>query len=152
VAWTLAATRTVLAASPDYIKQNGAPRAPKELINHRCLFYPRTQGASTWTFISKSDDATDPVTVPVTGQLSVNNSEALRDGAIDGLGIALLPDFSAQSALQSGSLVEVLTEWRSIGAFGDWLYLIRPYAAHTSRVSQAFVDHVRVAFASGFNI
>jgi len=150
VAWTLAPTRAVLAASPAYLAAHGTPAAPPDLAHHRCLFYPRTQGASTWTFLPAEGASTDPVTVPIAGQLAVNNSEALRDAAIEGLGIALLPDFSAQSALQAGSLTEVMPDWRSTGAFGAWLYLIRPYTAHTSRVSQVFVDHVRSAFASGF--
>ncbi|PLQ00384.1 LysR family transcriptional regulator [Cupriavidus pauculus] len=150
VAWTLASTRTVLAASRSYLRANGLPESPMELAGHACLHYPRAQGASTWTFVSSDAKYADPVTVPVAGQLAVNNSEALRDAAIAGLGIALLPDFSAQSALQSGRLVEVLPDWRSTGAFGEWLYAIRPYAAHASRVSQVFVEFLREAYAEGF--
>ncbi|MGT2454007.1 LysR substrate-binding domain-containing protein [Cupriavidus basilensis] len=153
VAWTLSRTRTVLAASHKYIKARGMPNAPVDLVEHQCLHYPRTHGISTWTFVPAEDKRsarTDPVTVPVAGPLAVNNSEALRDAAIAGLGIALLPDFSAQTALEKRQLVEVLPEWRSTGAFGDWLYAIRPYAAHASQVSQLFVEYLRQSFAGGF--
>ncbi|CAG9183324.1 LysR family transcriptional regulator [Cupriavidus pinatubonensis] len=150
VAWTLASTRTVLAASRSYLRSKRAPEHPLELAQHACLHYPRTQGTPTWTFVPGDSRRPDPVTVPVSGQLTVNNSEALRDAAIAGLGIALLPDFSAQSALQTGRLVEVLPEWQSTGAFGEWLYVIRPYAAHASRVSQVFVEFLREAYAEGF--
>ncbi|WP_454724913.1 MULTISPECIES: LysR family transcriptional regulator [Cupriavidus] len=150
VAWTLAPTRTVLAASRSYLRARGMPASPAALAEHTCLHYPRTQGTPTWSFVSAGAGHPDPVTVPVSGQLAVNNSEALRDAAIAGLGIALLPDFSAQSALQHGRLVEVLPEWRSTGAFGEWLYAIRPYSAHASRVSQVFVAFLREAYAQGF--
>ncbi|MGO4278707.1 MULTISPECIES: LysR substrate-binding domain-containing protein [Cupriavidus] len=154
VAWTLAATRSVLVASRAYLRSRGTPETPQALMGHACLHYPRLQGAATWTFVpavaERNVRHADPVTVPVTGPLSVNNSEALRDAAIEGLGIALLPDFSAQSALETGRLVEVLPEWRSAGAFGDWLYAIRPYSAHASRVSQVFVEYLRESFAQGF--
>ncbi len=124
-------------------------------MGHACLHYPRLQGAATWTFVpavaERNVRHADPVTVPVTGPLSVNNSEALRDAAIEGLGIALLPDFSAQSALETGRLVEVLPEWRSAGAFGDWLYAIRPYSrACLAGLASLRGVLARVLRASGF--
>src|SRR6185437_4979901 len=42
--------------------------------------------------------------VSVDGAFSANNSEASRDAALDGLGVALLPDFSAQGAIRSGHI------------------------------------------------
>jgi len=154
VAWTLAATRTVLVASRSYLREKGSPEIPQALADHACLHYPRVQGTATWTFVPTVTDResghADPVTVPVAGPFAVNNSEALRDAAIEGLGIALLPDFSAQSALETGRLIEVLPGWRAMGAFGEWLYAIRPYSAHASRVSQIFVDYLRETFSEGF--
>lgn len=154
VAWTLAATRTVLVASRSYLRKRGSPESPQALAGHACLHYPRVQGQPTWTFVraGQNEEAghPDPVTVPVAGPLAVNNSEALRDAAIEGLGIAVLPDFSAQSALEAGRLVEVLPGWRAAGAFGEWLYAIRPYSAHASRVSTIFVEYLRETFAQGF--
>ncbi|MEC3767465.1 MULTISPECIES: LysR family transcriptional regulator [Cupriavidus] len=154
VAWTLSATRIVLVASRSYLRANGTPEIPEALVDHACLHYPRQHGTATWTFVRTGPDEpsthADPVTVAVNGPLAVNNSEALRDAAIEGLGIALLPDFSAQSALDTGRLIEVLPEWRATGAFGDWLYAIRPYSAHASRVSQVFVDYLRESFSKGF--
>jgi len=158
VAWTLAPTRTVLAASPSYLQERGMPETPEALSLHACLHYPRTQGSTTWIFVpaannAQSNDAVYPnrVTVPIAGPIAVNNSEALRNMAIEGMGIVLLPDFSAQSALDSGSLVEVLPQWRPTEVFGEWLYIIRPYSAHTSRVSQVFIEFLRSAFSAGFS-
>jgi DNA-binding transcriptional LysR family regulator len=66
------------------------------------------------------------------------------------LGIALLPDFSAQAALQQGKLVQVLPDWQPVGAFAEQLYAIRPYSPHVPRAVTAFVDYLRKALAGGF--
>ena len=89
-------------------------------------------------------------TVPVSGPLVANNSEALRDAAIAGLGIALVPDFSAQVALASGQLVQVLPQWRPVGAFSPTIYAMRPYSAHVPRAVAVFVAWLRAEFAPGF--
>jgi DNA-binding transcriptional LysR family regulator len=157
VAWTLCETRSLLVASRAYLRRRGTPREPQALAGHECLHYPRAQDTPTWHFEarkppSKSASKTTPprITVPVSGPLVANNSEALRDAAATGLGIALVPDFSAQSALQSGKLVEVLPQWRSVGAFGERLYAIRPYATHVPQAVTAFVGWLRAALADGF--
>jgi DNA-binding transcriptional LysR family regulator len=57
------------------------------------------------------DDA--QVTVQVSGSLAANHSEALRDAVLSGLGIALLPDFTAQSHIQSRKRGILLPKWRT---------------------------------------
>lgn len=159
VAWTLCATHSVLVASRSYLRKHGIPVAPEDLVTHNCLHYPRSHDAPVWTFEpvrpenvspGMSVHATERVTVPVSGSLSANNSEALRDAALAGLGIALLPDFSAQSSLQTGRLVQVLPQWKPVGAFAEQLYAIRPYSAHVPRAVTAFVAYLRKALAGGF--
>ena len=66
------------------------------------------------------------------------------------LGIALVPDFSAQAALQAGKLVEVLPDWRPVGTFSETIHAIRPYSAHVPRAVAVFVEWLREAFAPGF--
>lgn len=163
VAWTLCATRVVLVASPAHLARHGTPATPADLARHPTLHYPRSQGGqagATWTFVRAAAAARRRgaapaqaalVTVPITGPLAANNSEALRDAAMAGLGVALLPDFSAQSALQAGTLVELLPQWKSTGAFGEWLYAIRPYSPHVPLAVQAFVAYLREAFGPGFS-
>jgi DNA-binding transcriptional LysR family regulator len=149
VAWTLCATRSVLVASPAYLQSRGSPLQPDDLSGHSCLHYPRAQGAPAWTFESWASPA-ERATVPVSGALSANNSEALREAALSHLGIALLPDFSAQAALQSGQLVQVLAHWKPVGAFAEQLLAIRPYAAHVPRAVTVLVAYLREALAGGF--
>ncbi|CAN5342378.1 LysR family transcriptional regulator [soil metagenome] len=155
VAWTLCDTRSVLVASRAYLRRRGVPDTPQALAAHDCLHYPRAQDTPAWHFQARQARAEPDaprLTVPVSGPLAANNSEALRDAAIAGLGIALLPDFSAQSALQAGKVVEVLPDWQPVGAFGEQLYSIRPYAAYVPRAVTAFVAWLRAELAGGFGV
>jgi DNA-binding transcriptional LysR family regulator len=92
------------------------------------------------------------MTVPVAGNFAANNSEALREAALTGAGIALMPDFSAQAALRKGQLVTVLPDWKHLGGYADTLYAIRPYAAHVPRAVAALVDLLRKGLAKGFGV
>lgn len=152
VAWNLCPTRSVLVASPEYLARRGTPTHPLALREHDCLHYPRRGDTPTWTF-EPPDTAAGPnerLTIPVAGPLAANNSEALRDAALAGMGIALLPDFSAQAGLGSGHLVQVLGHWANVGPFARQLYAIRPYSAHVPRAVSALVTHLRETLAGGF--
>ena len=152
VAVALCATRSVLVASKAYLRRAGTPQQPADLAAHNCLHYPRPQERPAWTFEPQGRTGTrERVTVQVSGSLAANNSEALRDAALAGLGIALLPDFSAQAALQAGKLVAVLPGWAPVGSFADRIYAIRPYTAHVPRAVSLFVDYLRGALKSGFS-
>jgi len=155
VAWALCTTESVLVATRAYLRRCGEPQTPADLQAHNCLHYPRSQDTPVWTFEPRQasegrDAGHDRVTVPVTGNFAANNSEALREAALTGAGIALMPDFSAQSALRQGKLVRVLPDWQPVGAFAETIYAIRPYTPHVPRAVVALVDHLRKGLASGF--
>lgn len=152
VAWPLCATRSLLVASRAYLRRHGTPQQPADLAQHNCLHYPRVHEAPAWTLERQAGASLERVTVPVSGSLTANNSEALRDAAVAGLGIALLPDFTAQSALRAGKVVEVLPGWVPVGSFAGQLYAIRPYAAHTPRAVQALVAYLKEALVAGFAV
>lgn len=146
VAWRLAATQSLLVASRAYLRRRGVPAAPDDLRTHDCLHYPRAGQVAGWTLL-RGDER---MVVPVAGAFAANNSEALRDAALAGLGIALVPDFSAQAALRAGQLQQVLPDWKVEGQFSETLYAIRPYAPYVPRAVEAFVAYLRQAFAEGF--
>lgn len=150
VAWRLCPTKTLAVAAVDYIRRHGMPASPAELEQHQCLYYPRGGEQPGWRFVADNPAMGGEVRVPVSGPFATNNSESIRDAALDGLGIALLPDFSAQQALASGRLIEVLPGWRPAGAFADALYVVRPYASPVPRTVAAFGSYLRGAFADGF--
>jgi DNA-binding transcriptional LysR family regulator len=151
VAWTLCATRSVLVASRAYLRKFGTPALPGDLVHHNCLHYPRSHDTPAWTLEPLHPSlGVERVTVPVSGSLAANNSEALRDAALGAVGIALLPDFTAQASLLAGKLVQVLPMWKPVGGFAEQIYAIRPYSAHVPRAVTAFVAHLREALAPGF--
>ncbi len=153
VAWKLCASRTLLVASPAYLKRRGAPAHPAELAGHDCLPYLRG-GPAVWPFertpAPGGDGEPERVSVTVAGPLRANNSEVLRDAVLAGLGIGLLPDFSAAAALQAGRLRELLPGWRPVGFFGDGIWALRPWSAQVPRAVRALVDHLKLALAGGF--
>ena len=157
VAWPLCTTRSWLVASRAYLRRAGVPTTPAELATHDCLHYLRPGETPTWSFEAdpaapRSARSAGRVSVGVRGIFAANNSEALREAAMAGLGIALLPDFSAQVALQVGKLQVVLPHWKPVGAFGEHLYAIRPYSPVVPRAVQAFIGYWRSALEDGFPI
>ncbi len=143
VASLICETRSILVATPEYLSKHGTPRTPTDLASHNCLHYLRRSGAATWSFESRARDKR--VAVPVRGSFTANNSEVLREAAAGSLGIALLPDFSAGPALQSGALVEVLQGWRVAGEFAERLYAVRPYTPRVPLTVSSFVHYLRQA-------
>ncbi|MGB3288878.1 MAG: LysR family transcriptional regulator [Burkholderiaceae bacterium] len=142
VAWLLRPTRTLLVATPGYLATRGTPKIPEDLAGHNCLYYLRSAAAPAWSFahVRHPDERRS---VALRGNFCANNSEALRELALAGQGIALLPDFSAQEEVDAGTLVQVLAGWRPVGAFGDAIYAIRPYSAYVPRAVRAFVDYLK---------
>ncbi|MHA7114424.1 LysR family transcriptional regulator [Pseudomonas promysalinigenes] len=152
VAWKLCDTFSVLVASERYLARHGHPAHPTELTKHNCLYYPRSDHPA-WTFERKIKDESDTerLTVPISGNFATNNSESLRDAALNNLGIALLPDFSATSAIKRGDLVPLLSDWTLKGVFANEIHLIRPYSPLVPRSITALVNHLRNALSGGFS-
>ncbi len=163
VAWALARTSSRLLASPAYLARHGAPQHPSDLARHACLSYPRPGESAVWRFrsgdvfldaegLAPDGSDGDSVAVAVHGPLAANNSEVLREAALAGLGIVLLPDFSVLDAVRGGELVPVLGGWQAFGAFGSHLYAIRPYSAVVPASVRALVSHLRAGLVGGFGV
>ena len=158
VAWTLCDSTTVLTASRAYLRRCGTPLHPHDLAGHTCLHYLRGGDAPAWSFEPAATPSAGngegavagPERVRIRGVFAANNSEALRELALAGAGIALLPDFSAAKELGAGKLVRVLPGWRPVGAFGTHIFAIRPYSPHVPRAVVALVGHLREQLKAGF--
>lgn len=142
VAWLLRPSSSLLIASPRYLQRHGMPRHPDELGGHNCLYYLRSAASPVWSF-ERASRRSERHSVAVRGNFSANNSEALRQVALDDQGIAILPDFSAQDDVTAGRLAQLLPGWKPVGAFGDAIYAIRPYSAHVPRAVRVFVDYLK---------
>ena len=104
---------------------HGEPQHPQDLSRHDCLYYPRGTEPPRWRFSDPAQPQRE-IVVEVRGPFATNNSESIRDAALDGLGIAMLPDFSARQALAEGRLRQLLPQWRIMGAFASHIWIVRP--------------------------
>ena len=138
VAWPLAASRRILVASPDYLDKHGTPKTMSDLERHRGIFYTN-RGAGDWRF------ATAQGTVSVRGEASlrVNNGDMIRDAAIAGLGIALMPTFIAGDAVRSGQLQAIPLD---VAALPEQIYMAHPEGRQASAKLRALADCLRQAF------
>jgi len=118
VARRLADVCRYFCAAPAYLEQHGIPQNPADLTAHACLHYHNIQLREEWTLVGPQG----PETVAVSGPLSANNGDVLRDAACRGQGIALLPDFIAEEDLAAGRLQRLLTAYEplEIGLYAVW--------------------------------
>ena len=123
-----------LVASPDYIKANGAPEAPEELLTHEVLM----QGTEPWRFV----DGDKTISVTPRGRFKADNGTALAAAAAAGLGVAYLPDFLTDHYISSGALVSVMTRFPVPEA---GLFVVRPPGAHPARkvriLTELLIEH-----------
>lgn len=103
IARRLGEQRRLICASPAYLARAGEPATPDDLAQHACLRYGR-EALSGWEL----QQAGKRKSVMVQGPMLSNNGEMLRDAAVAGLGLVLLPEFIVGPALKSGELVSVL--------------------------------------------
>lgn len=137
----LAPVPLLLCAAPAYLAQRGHPQVPADLKSHACLHYGHVAGRWSWTLVG----ADGPVTLQVRGPFCANNGEVLRDGAIAGLGIALLPRFMVAAALDHGSLVPVLPDYPPPGLRLCALY---PVNRHLAVKVQRLVQFLQEQFGA----
>ncbi len=107
VARKIATSPRVLVASPAYLSREGSIERPSDLTSHR---YLRFAGLSADPVIFLSRDA-QAVSVVVAGNYSVNNSLALRQCFVDGIGVGSAPAWLVGDLVDSGQLVQLLSDW-----------------------------------------
>lgn len=97
----------LLCAAPTYLAGRAAPQGPEGLRSHECLVFRSGNQTQAWHF----REAGGPwERLPVGGRVRMDSGAALRSAALAGLGIALLPEFLVQDALQTGKLCQVLPD------------------------------------------
>ncbi|QND15866.1 LysR family transcriptional regulator [Rhizobium leguminosarum bv. trifolii] len=138
VAWKLAHSRRLLCASPDYLARQGIPSSLADLNSHRGIFYTN-RGVADWRF-QTPDGA---IVVRAKLALGINNGDMLRDAAIAGLGIALLPAFIAGPAIREGRLAEI-----DVGHMpeAEFIYMAHPEGRNPSAKLRAIADHLKKSF------
>ena len=138
--------RFVVVGSPTYLARAGAPDRPEDLRNHACLRQRLSNGAiALWRFL----DGNRPLEVSVAGPLIANDLPSLLAAALEGVGLAQLPDPVAKAAVGEGRLRNLLAPFAPTTP-GVFLY-------HSGRREvlpklRAFIDHVKRVSAMNANI
>lgn len=96
-------------AAPSYLERYGRPTHPMHLAQHRCFAYAYLSTPNVWHF---TNAAGEEASVRPSGQLRVNNGEAVLPALIAGLGIADLPDFIVGEAIAAGQVEVILKDWK----------------------------------------
>lgn len=139
VARKLAPIRRVACATPEYFKRRGLPKTPQDLKRHNCLHYTHFSAQGEWHFKGPDGD----ISIPLTGDLRINDDEALSQAVLGGLGIALLPTFIIGQELQSGRLQAVLSDYVPLERH---IYAIHLPSIHLPAKVRAFIDFLRARF------
>lgn len=105
----LGESRLITVAAPAYVQQHGQPEHPNDLQGHACLGYSPQLNQQPWVYVVEG--LAQNFYLPL--RLQANNGDALCRAAVQGLGIALQPDFIVADYLQRGELVPVLTQFSS---------------------------------------
>lgn len=140
VAKRLAPIHFVNCASPEYLRRNGTPATPQELVNHHGLAYGYISAGQQWSFIGDDGSST---TVKVRTRLRANNGDALQQAAIAGLGVLVSPTFISYNAIATGQLVPIMPHYRmaSMAAFA-----IYPSRRHLPQRVRMLIDFLAERF------
>ncbi|MGY6037153.1 LysR family transcriptional regulator [Aeromonas sp. AE23HZ002T15] len=138
----LCEVRRVLCAAPDYLAKAGQPRQPEDLKAHNCLVYSLSSSPRKW-FFSRGEESTMVELRPAT--FSANNGLALKQAAVQGLGVILVPAEFVSAELTDGALVELIPEWRPDT---HALFAVYPFHKEQSQKVRLFIDFIAKALQS----
>ena len=145
IAHRLCDSVNVVAASPEYLRRHGRPAKPADLERHDCLPYPVQGHAPRWRFRAASGLITD---VPVLGRVVVSNGVALRQCAVGGMGVLMLPRWSIADALRRRELVELFSDYRvTASEFDTAVWMIYPSRNYLPLKVRVLSDYLKEKFA-----
>ncbi|MEW9305168.1 LysR family transcriptional regulator [Labrys neptuniae] len=136
--WRLAPSQRLLVASAEYLDREGMPRSIGELDRHKGLFYSN-RGAADWRFLGP--DGVEIVRAKVA--LRVNNGDVIRDAALAGLGIGLLPTFIVGPEIRAGRLKVIDIGVRPEPEF---IFLAHPEGRRPSVKLRTLAEHLKRSF------
>lgn len=101
--------RMAAVAAPAYFETHGIPQIPQDLAEHKCLNlrFTTAGGLYAWEFEKDGRE----LNVRVEGQFTSNNVEMLTRSAIEGFGIAFVPEDIVAGHIEAGRLQRVLQDW-----------------------------------------
>jgi len=140
VARKLAPVHRKMVATPDYFERHGVPQTPEDLNNHNCLTYTYFNPQDPWRLRGPDGD----ISVRASGNLRVNDDDALAETVLRGLGLALLPTFIIGKELQAGRLQSALSQYIPLERHIYAVYLAN---RHVTAKVRAFIDYLLKRFS-----
>ncbi|MCR6636377.1 LysR family transcriptional regulator [Devosia sp.] len=130
--------RFSVVATPDYFARRPPPQSPQDLTNHQCVNLRLSTAGALYAWEFKKDGR--ELNVRVEGQLIFNSILPVLDAALDGHGLANVPEFMSRPYIERGELVEVLADWSP-----TWqgFHLYYPNRRQPSPAFTAFVEALR---------
>jgi DNA-binding transcriptional LysR family regulator len=133
VARRIAPILGAVVASPGYLARHGRPKTPDDLARHHAIIHANRNSGETWRFRT----GRRWIAVKPEGRFRADNGEAVLQGALAGLGIAVLPTFLLSESIESGALEVLLSDYELPEA---GLYLVRPPGAQVPGKVRALAD------------
>ncbi|NOX76582.1 MAG: LysR family transcriptional regulator [Gammaproteobacteria bacterium] len=127
-------------ASPRYLSKKGKPGSPQEIKDHNCLLFLRNKQNVNWLFKDSADEITETT---ISGKCLVTNSRAIKQCAIAGMGLALLPDWLVCDDIRSGSLVRLFDEFDvATTDYNGAIWFLYPSREYVPIKTRIFMDHL----------
>jgi DNA-binding transcriptional LysR family regulator len=129
--------RFVIVGSPAYLARAGRPERPDDLRHHACVRLRRSGGAlALWSL----NDKGHAIEVAVSGPLIANDFPTVLGAALEGVGLAQVPEPIAAEHVASGKLVRVL---EPLTPMAPGVFLYYPGRHQMMPKLRAFIDHVK---------
>ena len=129
----IAPMHRVVCASPAYLRERGTPKHPLDLSEHDCIQYSFLQSGNVWVFEGRKGKAS----VAIKPRFTTNSGQVMRDAALSGTGIALLPTLLVGPDLRARRLTAILQGW---SAPELWIAAVYPQAHRASAKVRALLD------------
>ena len=141
IAHRLMPTRYFVCASPEYLKQNKHLHQPQELCEHECLCFPLEEFRSRWLFRDRLGKVEKVI---VRSRTVISNAIALRDCALSGMGVTLLPDWLIQADLAANKLTNVFPNHTVTATeFETAAWIVYPSKHHLPLKVKVFTEFLR---------
>lgn len=130
--------RLVVVGSPDYFERFPAPQTPDQLTEHSCINIRHRVAGSIYAWEFEKDQRS--FTVKAEGPLIFNSIMHVVNAALDGIGLAYVPEPLVASYVADGKLKMILTDW---SPYFQGYHLYYPNRRQASPAFMAFVDAIR---------
>ncbi|GKX52035.1 LysR family transcriptional regulator [Budvicia aquatica] len=141
IARPLARCPSLVCASPHYLNLHGRPQTPEELTSHSCLTHAKF-GTHSWVF-NYLNDSQKEIRIPIKSRICANEAMVLKQAALAGVGITVLPVYFAKTEIAEGKLEAILTDY-TLEEMS--IYAIYTSRNHMSAALRALLDYLDSRF------